>query len=169
MSAADYLAGVVWFALSAGPVAAAGALLVHRRFGHLGSHAMRVLAWSLLTTAGLIAMSLIPGALGILTRGTVVLTAFALLAAVLLLTRREAPQRPALNDQEPRRSGPAGLALAGIAVALVAIYVIAFVIERRGDQITAIDAVTFGIPTLARWLQDGSVWSVGHYAAGWAF
>jgi Dolichyl-phosphate-mannose-protein mannosyltransferase len=167
MSAADYLAGVLWLALSAGPIAYAATRLLRRRLGHLGG-AMAVLAWSLLFTAGIAAEALIPGVLGILTRGTVVLTALALAAVAFLLTRDTRPS-PAGNEPPTRRGGPLSIAMAVAAAGLVAVYVVAFWIDRRGVKITSIDALTFGLPTVTRWVQDDSVWSVGHYAIGWAF
>jgi hypothetical protein len=168
MSAADYLAGVLWLALSGGPIAYAATRLLRRRLGHLGG-AMAVLAWSLLFTAGIAAEELIPGVLGILTRGTVLLTALALAAVAALVTRDARPAPAAGNEPRARRGGPLSIAMAVAAAGIVAVYVVAFWIDRRGVKITSIDALTFGLPTLTRWMQDDSVWSVGHYAIGWAF
>lgn len=176
MSKADYVQGLVWFALTTGPVVAAATLIVRRRLKHL-SPSQRAAGWGLLFTAGTLADGLIPGALGVLTRGTAALTAISIAAATWLLVRRAPPARNPSRRDELRDeaadaaagSGPVSWALAAAAFVCAAVYVTAFLIDRRGVPITAIDALTFGLPTVDRWIQDGSVWSVGHYAVGWAF
>jgi hypothetical protein len=168
MSKADYLEGVVWFALTTGPIVVAATWLLRRRLAEL-SGALAVVAWGILVTAGLVAEGLIPGMLGILSRGTVALTAVALAAGVWIATRTRAAAEKPDGGVESRRSGVLSVVLAAAALVLVAVYVLALIIDRRGMPIIGIDALTFGLPTISRWIQDGSVWSVGHYAVGWGF
>src|SRR3954451_16232044 len=98
MPVSDYLEGLTWMAVTAGPVLVAAWLIQRRFLAHLrGSVAW--LAYGLDVTAGLVIVHLLPGMLALLYRGAVALTSLLLLAIVAwICSRGAAPARPA---QEP--------------------------------------------------------------------
>src|SRR5919108_613993 len=133
MSSGDYLAGLVFFAGTWGAVAAATWRLARRRLAHLRG-AELVLAAALIYTAGLIAVHLVPLALGILTRGSALATAgLALIAlsvyalgrqlraprATALLTAAVVVALPAVMVQGVDRVKPDAMTLACFGAGLV--------------------------------------------------
>jgi hypothetical protein len=167
VSAADYLGGVLDFAVIVGPVLFAAWLLLRRALGHLRG-AEAALAFSLLGTAGLALVVIVPGALFVLSRFSTVVCAFALLAVVAWGTRDRVP---AEREPKPRApaAGPLLWALAGAAALAVLVYVTAFLIDRRAAPLPGVDVLNFGLPVVARWIQQGQIWSVGHYSVYWSF
>src|ERR687894_246246 len=98
MPLGDFLAGTVLFAAMLAAVALATALVVGRRLAHLDP-LERVLAAVVVGTAVLIGVHVVPLALGILDRGTVL--AAAALAVVLVALVRAAPVA-ASESEQPR-------------------------------------------------------------------
>src|SRR3954468_10286507 len=100
MSLGSYLVGVALFGLVIA-AAIAAALSIATRVPELRG-APRFVAVALIATAALIAIHLIPAALGILTRGTVALVAAATLAGAIALRR---PAAPPLKGSDPLTRG----------------------------------------------------------------
>src|SRR5258707_11565859 len=108
MSAGAYVGGVVWFAAIWGASLAAAAIVHRRRLGHLRG-APAVLAYALLATLALIAAHVVPAALTVLGRGSVLATAVALLGAALLVPRApagDATAAPPAVWADPREGTP---------------------------------------------------------------
>jgi len=169
MGLGTYLAGVVWSVLTIGPVAIAAWLVLRSRFAHLEG-AERVLAYGLLLTTGLIVAMLVPGALGILSRGTATVASLMILAAAARLAPggRAVPAR---IDRLRSIAGDGRLVRVIVAVTLfaVATYLAAFFFDRFDRPVTQVDALSYGLPTVARWIQTGTVWPVPHFVPLWGF
>ncbi|MEA2494340.1 MAG: hypothetical protein QOJ29_2251, partial [Thermoleophilaceae bacterium] len=162
MSAASYLAGTLDFALIVGPALAAAWITTRRSFSYLGG-AEAALAFALVATAALLAVVVVTGALGVLGRVSAVIAAFALLG----LARAAPLSQEAADEKRSSRGGPILWGLAAAAVAIVLVYAVAFLVDRRTDAIVGIDVLNFGLPGVARWIQQGQIWSVGHFSVYW--
>lgn len=167
MGAGAYLLGVLWLALMAGPIAAAAAFALRRALAHLRGPA-RAVGFGLVFTGGLMAAMLLPGVLGILTRGTAVASSWIVAAGIARLTRRW-PREPAAAEPARPASGPLLWALAGVAVLAAGAYLLSFAADRYDEPITHIDALSFGLPGVVEWIQRGTMWPVPHFVPLWAF
>jgi hypothetical protein len=159
MGARDYLVGLAWISLVIGPVALGARLVLRRRLAHLGGE-QAALAFTVLTTAALVLAWLVPGVLHLLHPAAAALVALALLAGAAA-TRREEPGRAELRagGGGARRDWAAALA----AAACVSVYVVAFLLARGTQPITAFDTLTFELPTIADWMRTSSLWHFGQY------
>lgn len=170
MPLGDYLAGVAWLVVTVVPVLVATWLIQRRFLAHLRG-SVAVLAYSLVATTGLIAVYLLPGLVALLYRGAVAITSLLLLAAVACASRGARPSDGASGEpgQEPPADsgGRPAWVLAGVAVALLVLYALAFLIARGTQAVTAIDALTFDVPGIVRWIQEGTIWPVHQYWYGW--
>jgi hypothetical protein len=165
MSTAQYAAGLGFFAGTVGSVLVSAGLLLHRKLTDLRG-APGLLAFSVLTTAGLVAVHLVPGALGVLTRGAVLGCSLALLVLTLAVTRRA---NGALVDPDGlpiRKSGWWSWLIAGVSVSAVAVGILDTFDYYAGVPAQSIDALNYHLPYLAEWIQTGSVWHVGHFTPG---
>ena len=159
----DFLAGFVLFALLLVLVGAATALVVRRRLRHLDRLEL-ALASLVVGTAVLIAVHLVPLMLGILTRATVI--AAALLAVGLAALVKPAPPGP--GDEPPAdRPTPASRrpswALAALAAGFAAIAALADLGRWAGDELVGVDPLTFHLPNVGRWIQNGSMWHIDQF------
>jgi Dolichyl-phosphate-mannose-protein mannosyltransferase len=160
LSGGDYLGGVAIFALMLGAVLWGAWLLLTRRLGDLRG-AERVVAFGVLATLGLLAVHLLPGILGILGRGSVLVAAAAWVGACHFVPERASVPVPLPPSRDAREflSRPLALAAAGLA----AVFFAAFV----GDQMTvapgSIDFINFHLPSVIGWIQTGSIWDVTSY------
>lgn len=165
MTGHGYTAGLVWLAATFGLVAAATAVLLRGRLAALTGSA-RAAGSVVVFTAALIAAHVLPLALGVLARGSVVLAAAALLAAALALPAGPAAIAP------PPATGPAvprsAYAIAGVAVAAVAAAWIVTLDRDATHPVLALDASTFHLPNVARWIQHGTLWRVDQFIPGLA-
>lgn len=167
MSGGDYLVGVAFLGLTVAPLIAASWLVLIRRLGHLVG-VPRLLAGALLLTSGILAVHIVPLALGMLTRGTPVLVAWLMLAAS---TRTAKSDRPPSVHQKARTrlrhaDGRVNIswAVAGIAVWGVAAFVLAQLFQQRSVPVSSVDALSFHLPNIARWIQTGSLWQIDQFA-----
>src|SRR3954468_14603663 len=162
MSAGDYLVGLAFFAAMLVAVLAGAAILLRRRLPQLtGSTA--VLAYALIATLGVLGVHLLPAALGILTRGTVVACAVLALAAVWRLVPARAGVAPSPPPEPAAASGRLSWLLVGAGVAGFAAHALAV---ARGDFTQAtqsIDMLNFHLPGIARWIQTGSIWQIDEF------
>lgn len=162
MTAEEYLVGLVFFAGTVGTLMAAALLVTRRRLGHLDSTG-RVLAWGLLTTAGLIGVHLLPGIVGVLSRTS----ALVLGAATLLAASRVGPGRAPVPATAPSRSppsSPASTVIAVLAVTAVAIASLAAAWAGTATPSVEIDSLTFHLPNVAQYIQSASFWSADVFA-----
>jgi Dolichyl-phosphate-mannose-protein mannosyltransferase len=160
LSAGDYLGGVAIFALMLGAVLGGAWLLLSRRFGDLRG-AERVVGFAVLATLGVLVVHLVPGVLGILGRGSVLVAAAAWAGACYLVPERSSAPVPLPPSRDVREFLSWPLAFA--AAAFAAVFFAAFV----GDQLTvpsgSIDFVNFHLPSVIGWIQTGSIWDVTSY------
>lgn len=159
MSAGPYAAGAAFFFVTWGASALTTALLL-ARLDNCGS--VRVLAAALLFTTALLVAHMLPGVLGVVTRGTVaaaaVLTALAAWAAV---RRRPRPERGRDAPVTPEDRGPLyARVLAGLAAAAIAALVAAYYRGEITHSVSSDDMLNFHLPLVARWIQTGSFWPV---------
>lgn len=153
-SIGDYAVGLLFLGVTLAGAIAAGAFVVRRFGGELRS-LPRALALFLVTTLALVWAHMIPGALGILSRESAALTAVALAGLVALAARGPAGRDVWRPLQPPRLTVEAAVALALVGVASLAL-----LIDRAATPITAIDALTFHLPVVGGWMQQGSMWPV---------
>ncbi len=159
MSGGDYLVGLIFFAGTTGAVVAAAGLVVRARLSHLPV-STRILAGGIVATAGVIAVHLLPGLLGLLSRGAALGCALAALAAA---TRT--PRAPAVAPSpEPSPSGERRpwlvVAAAGL---LYGAWALAALWNATVAPATDIDSLTFHLPNIASWVQSGTFWRVDQF------
>ena len=160
MALGDYLVGLLFAGVVFGATAAAAAIVVMRRGGAFPVP-VAVAAWGLLGTAGVFASHLVPGMLGVLSRETAALAALVLLALVAWLV--PAGARTAREVSEQSRSPGVSWALGAGALGVTAVYLLALMLDHRGEFPVSPDAVTFHLPNVARWMQSGSFWQVDDF------
>jgi hypothetical protein len=158
MGIGHYLVGLAYFFATAGAVGAASLLLLRRRLAHLGG-AIALLAYATLLTLGLLAVHLVPGAFGVLGRGSVLAAALALLAGVAWHVRAVAAAETPAVPPPPRAPDTRlswGIALAAL-LAFGAVFA-AELLHSAGRPIRAPDMLSYDLPTVGRWIQSRSVW-----------
>jgi hypothetical protein len=162
MPASDYLAGLLFFAPTlAGALGGAG-LLVSKRFPDLGG-SERIVAFGILGVIGVLAIHLLPAALGILTRGTVVVSALAWVAAAAVIPATEAAPSP--RSKVNSDGDAVGRVLSSAAIGLAAVLALAIARDQLFLAPTAVDTLNFHLPSVISWIQSGSIWDVGVYLA----
>ena len=166
MSLADYLGGVVLLLLVLGGVLWGSWVLVRKRYPQLEG-ASRIIALGVLSALGLLVVHMLPGALGVLGRGSVlvVVAAWVVAAWRIPATQAEAepPPDPVPADQLAAR------VLAGVVLALVAVYALAVARNQLTLAATGVDATNFHLPGVVDWIHTGSIWTVSAFVPDWAF
>lgn len=169
MTRAEHLTGAAYFAVTVGPVLLAATLLVRRRLAHL-SGVPALLAFAILASAGLVAVHLLPGLAGLLSREVAALGALLLLAGVVLATRRPGAVGDAVAPGPRRRLRELAAELldpvavpAFVAVALVAAWSIATAWNALLEPSLDVDTLTFHLPNMVTWIQTGSVWRTDQF------
>ncbi|MFL5895596.1 MAG: glycosyltransferase family 39 protein, partial [Thermoleophilaceae bacterium] len=160
LSRSDYLQGLVFFAPTLLACVAAAVAVTWRRFGGLGA-APAATAIGLLASAAVFAAHLLPLALGVMTRGTVLLAAVLLLALALALARERTGAGP--PPASPPASDRWSWAVAGAALGLVAVWGCAYLVSRSGQPVIALDALNSHFPQSARWIQSGTAWQLDQF------
>ena len=178
MSAGEYLTGLTFFCVVFGSAIAIAVLLL-RLFPALRG-AERWVAFGLIATAALIAIHMVPGILGVLTRWTVAFTSLLALLGAWLLARNRAPRPTQAGEPEKdawERSGPesksesapqprSGPILWALAAGAVAAYVLAALLEIRtelAEPATTVDTTTFHLPEVASWIRAESFWGIHQF------
>lgn len=169
MAAGEYLTGLGLLALVVGAAIFTALAIARALLPPMGA-TERGLAVALLATALLLAMHLLPAALGVLDRWVVAALALAVLAAGLALSRRTSA-RPGAAGGEAAAGARSGIlsrlaALAGFGA--IAVYAFAILARLHDSPITFIDTVTFHLPGAARWIQSGSIWQIDQFLPGQA-
>jgi Dolichyl-phosphate-mannose-protein mannosyltransferase len=165
LSRGDYLEGLVFFLPTLGACVGAGVLATTRRFRGLDP-SVGVTAGGLLATGALAAAHLIPLALGVMTRATVVAAALALLGAAFALTRRTTQAGP--PPELPPASPASSWVMAAAACAFVGVAAIAYLVQRSHLPVTGLDAMNSHLPQSARWIQSGSAWQLDQFNVNFA-
>jgi len=154
-----YIVGFATLVATVGFGTLAGVLVVRRRLDHLRGSA-RLAALGLTVTAALVAVHLGPGALALLYPGVVVACAVALAAACALMpyARAAVPDEP-----PPADDPPLSRALALLSVAAVVVTCLAY-LRLEGDRVPiGIDALSFHLPDVARWMQQHGFWQIHQF------
>ena len=162
LGAGAFAVGLALLAFSLGCAALAG-----QRLARVTAPGLRgldaVLAWTLWASAALIGEHLLPLALGILSRGTVVASSALVLGVAIWLDRRRA--RDAVGV-EPSWSLPSSgwlLGLAGLGAVLAAGAALAYIEQHAGLTLAGTDTTNFQIPQLGRWMSSGSMWQLDQF------
>jgi hypothetical protein len=167
VSLAGYLAGAAWLALVVGGSVAVGVLALRSRRDLEPS--FRALGVAVLAVATVVVVHLVPGALGILGRGTVLATTGLAVVAAAIVDRRlsptEAPAGARRGDGVPWVDWLPAIVAAG----LVAAFALAYLDARRSTAISEVDSLTFHLPQVVRWLQTRTFWRLDNFLPGWAF
>src|SRR5207248_9501328 len=160
MALGDYLVGVAYFAATLGGVAFATGVIARRRLARVAG-AARVVAYGVVGTLVLVGVHLVPLGLGVLGRPSVVVTAAA--AAGLSLLVPAGAAAPATAEEASGGDRPASWALAAVAVAAVCVVELGFMLRHVTETPQGIDALTFHVPGVARWIQLGSMWQIDQF------
>lgn len=172
MSLTEFAIGYGYFLGMLVPVILAARLIRRRTFGSL-TGVPRMLCGALLVLVGIIAVHMVAGVLGILSRPAVLVVSLVAAAVVYwLIGRQEPPVQETADtslDAVDEPEGPAAWLAAAIVLGTV-IYILGYAIEARNQILTGTDALWFHIPGVARWIQTGSFWDVGGtWHPDWAF
>lgn len=162
MELGEYTLGLLILAGTWGASLATAALVVARRLPTMGG-VPRVLAFGLTATAALIAAHELPGVLGVLSRWTALIAAAAILVAVWRLVP-QVPGGPRRDAPAPLAgSGPFSWALPAIAGAALAVWVAGQVSLALRHPLDDVDSLTFQLPNVGRWMQEGTLWPVNQF------
>src|SRR5437763_3633233 len=163
-----YLVGCALLAVTLGSCAAVAWLVTRAWLGHLRG-SPRWLALATLWTAAVVVVHLVPGALTILSRATVPICALLLLAITAYVTGGRSSAAPPSGPPEPDVADTT-LARALGTVALLALAACAVALELKvlGHQLTGQDTTNFQVPTVARWIQKGSIWGLNQWTPNYS-
>lgn len=155
MGTGEFLGGMALFGL-----AGAGALVVawacvSRRLAHL-DRLERAVAGGLVFVAAILAIHLVPLALGVLSRPAVAVAAVLAAAGALAIPRGRAVERAARPPAA--RDGRAARVLAWLVGGIAFVTVAAAVRAELPLLIGGLDMNTFHLPSAARWIETGSLW-----------
>ncbi|HWF53989.1 MAG TPA: phospholipid carrier-dependent glycosyltransferase [Solirubrobacteraceae bacterium] len=161
-----FILGCLLLAVELACSATAAVLIVRRRAGALRG-VPRLVALALLGVLGIVAIQVVPLTLGILTRGTVLVAALALLGAATLVP---AGRAACPDDAPPPRFGATGVswALAGAGAVLFAAFALAYLELSSTVHPISVDALGFHFPGVIRFIQSGTLWQSTQYLPGQA-
>ncbi len=147
----------MFFLATWGSTLGAAALVVTRRLPGL-TGTMRVLAFAVVATAGLIAVHVLPAACYLLSREAVLITA--LLALLVASRLPRAHQQPASFPNPGASSRRVSWALAAWTTVGLALWIGANAWRLRYHPPDGIDTLSFHLPSVARWVQTGTLWQI---------
>jgi hypothetical protein len=161
----DYLTGLLLFLATTGSAVAAGLLVQRRRLPHL-TGAPRVTACGVLASAAVVAVHMLPGLVGVLSRWSALAVAVALLALVAWRLAGVRPERVLTGSDEPpeEAAGIPSWVIAGAAAGAVALWLVASAWNRTVLPPEGIDTLSFHFPVVGRWIQEGTFWRVDQFA-----
>jgi hypothetical protein len=159
VSTADFLTGAFTFGVLLACAAISASVIVSRRGGADLTGAARVTAWLTLAVGFVFVAHLFPGMLGGLSSTSVTVTAAMLLA--LSLSVPERLYRPDVEAQPIPRDTPDWVRWVGwSALGLVAVYVVGWMSAHGGVYLSQQDVVSFHLPNVVAWIQEGSLWGI---------
>ena len=168
----EFAVGAVLLAITLGCCGGFAWLVLRTKLDHLDG-TPRAVAFAVLLIAAMLAVQVASLVTGLLTRGTVVLTAVALLAATIWLVGRPA-RRPATAPGVLPGAGEAVSVagahwlLAGTGAALTAASCIAYVQANATVHVNSVDVLAFHLPGVIRFIQTGTMWQTTQYLVGQA-
>jgi len=150
------VAGMALLTLTVGSALVFASVVVRRRLPVLEG-TPRAVAFGLMATLGFYAIHLVPGAMSLLGKPGVAVSALALLAVTRLVPAvPRAEPEPAFLPGPP--SGRTSWVIAGSAAALLVVYVLAHLLDHGREAVASVDMTTFHLPNVAHWIQGGSFW-----------
>ena len=162
MELGEYTVGLLFLAGTLGASLIGAGIVVARRLPRLGG-VLRVLAFGLIATAVLVAVHLLPGAVGLLTRESVL----ALALLVLVAAWRLVPQLPGgerLDAPEPiADSGPISWGIVALTGGVLAVAVLAEITLGLRTPAEDVDTLTFQLPNIGHWIQENTFWSINQF------
>ena len=161
MSFADYIEGLAFFVVTTGAALAIAWLLTERVYGYLRGTA-RAVGFGVLATVALVGVHLLPGALGVLSRWTVAVTALVALAAAWRLAPAAAVRREAPRGFESSR-GRVSWALALGSTGLLVLWSLAVMYDQWGLTSFGIDTLTHHLPNVGAWIQTDTFWRIDQF------
>ena len=163
MTGGEYVAGAVFAMATIGAVLWAAALVARRRLAHLGGSAL-VLAYATIASAGLIAVQLVPGALGILSREAALAAAVLLLLAAWRVPRTGVARAPEpARAENGRRESRIAWAMALGGAVVVAAVLVTYLRDQLPLVPVSIDALNFHLSIPALWMQLGTIWQADQF------
>lgn len=161
MTRGEYLEGVAFFVPPLLCALIGAWLLTTRRFPWTAG-ALRAVVFTVLTVAGVLAIHLAPLTLGVLGRETVLVAGLLWLAAMWRVPAVEG--RPD-EDAPDEPDEPWALRIVGLGcVVLAFLYGLAVMKARLTTPPTGVDAMTFHLPTIASWIEQGTLWQIPVFA-----
>lgn len=161
MPLTDYLTGLAFFAGTAGAVGVAAWIVTDRALRHLGGAAL-ILAFSLLFLSGILLAHVAAGALGLLTRGWVLVA-----SALLALAALAVPRAAATGREPPIESlatdGAASKLVAAIAAGAALVATLAYLSTVVTVASPFSDVTNFTLPNVARWIQGETLWQQNEF------
>lgn len=142
---------------------AAGVLVQRRRLAHLNG-AVAVVAACVLASGCVVAVHMVPGVLGVLSRWTALVAALLLLALVVWRLPRARPAPAPPTPDSEGEAGPVSWAIALAAAGAVALWLAASAWNRTVLPPEGIDTLSFHFPVVGKWIQEGSFWRVDQFA-----
>lgn len=160
MPLSDYLVGLVFWAGTTGLSLWAAWLVLSRRLPRL-TGATRLAAGGILGMAAVMAVHLVPGIMGVLSRESALAAAGLLALAAGRLSRHPAREpAPAPADAPP---GRVSTAFAAIAAGVLGLAYLTQAWAASAQPTGAIDPLTHHLPNVAAWVRSGSFWQVDQY------
>jgi hypothetical protein len=151
----EYVAGLAWLGFTLACTGTAAFLVVQRRLSHLPVPTA-VLAGGVTFYGLVVAVHVVPLALGLLSRPAVLVCGLAVLGLALAVPGRAAERERPARPPESRVS----VVIAAIASLAIAAWLVGAASGRLPNPIITTDVATFDLPIAARWIQTGSMWDV---------
>jgi hypothetical protein len=160
MSVGQYAIGALFLIATVGAVGFATAHVSRCRLSHLCTESM-IVAQGLIATCGFALSVLLPGMLGILTRGTqlgctLVLAALAARVRPAALHTETVTQRVTQRNTQNRF----GTVLPGLAIIVLAAWLAGELLHAGASVSRSMDTISYDLPIVGRWIQSGTVWPI---------
>ena len=168
MDAWGYVGGLLWLAGALLACGGSAALVVMRRLPGLPL-GLRAAAFGVLASVAVLAVHLLPGALGLLSRPAVLVASALVLAATWWLVPARADRADAGYPEPLVRSGRASTVAAAIGVAAVAVYLLALILSVAREPTVHSDMMAFHLPGVGQWIRSGSLWGIHQWTPDWGF
>lgn len=171
MSFGAFCAGAVVIAVVLGGVLGATLLIVrHRLAGLRGLEA--ALACAIVATSLALGVHLIPLIAGLLYPGTVAVCAVVAFACAWWWARGTSPApaaapQPHLARGTDRPAIGAERTAVAISLAVAAGAILAGAVRLVDAPVSELDMLTWNLPEIARWIQDGSLWEIHEFVPYW--
>lgn len=159
MSASEYLAGLSFLLATLGSIIGGTTSILRRRLNHL-TGAEWWTAFALVATAALAFAHVVPGALMVLNRGTVLACAVAFAAAARSVPRSTDAREP---SDAVETSGVPQMTIALVAVAVLAVWLVATTWHDMPIASHDTDTLDFHLPAVAQWIQAKSIWPIAEF------